>query len=136
MSFLNTQDTVPAAIFNKNSIEQLATAHFERIYLMVNAFYPDPVDAIRWSEEIFRRTSAEDHPNSLMLYQQATDFLTGVSAEELPFEGISLDATLSWMLKDFGLLRYHEIASLQGLDSHQVKKGIAQVRFHMMGKSI
>ena len=117
-----------------SGIEELATNHFERVFLLFGTFFEDPQVTMGFTESAFRATEQTGSPCPLVLYQCAVDSISHWKNEREPEEALSLQGRLCWLLKELGMLRYGEIARIVGIDSDAVKHSIAETRFALMQK--
>ena len=118
----------------RSGMEDLATNHFERVFLLFGAFFEDPKVTMGFTESAFRAAEQTGTPSPSVLYQCAVDSISDWENEREPEEAISLQARLCWLLKELGMLRYQEIAKILGIDYEAVKHSIAETRFALMHK--
>ena len=123
-----------AAIRETGGIEELATNHFERVFLLFGTFFEDPQVTMGFTESAFRAAEQTGSPTPSVLYQCAVDSISDWKNEREAEEVLSLQARLCWLLKELGMLRYHEIANILGIEYEAVKHNIAETRFALMPK--
>ena len=117
-----------------SGMEDLATNHFERVFLLFGTFFEDPQVTMGFTESAFRAAEQTGSPSPSVLYQCAVDSISDWENEREPEEALSLQARLCWLLKELGMLRYNEIAKILRTDYEAVKHSITETRFALMHK--
>lgn len=109
-------------------LESLVVEHFEKAFVVFNAFVDDHRVCVDLTEGLFREASHSEAPDAGTIYGKLVSRIRSMPDTISLVEGESVDNTLCWLLKETSQLSYKDIAEMMDWDRDSVKVAIAGVR--------
>ena len=111
-----------------SSIEDLVSDHFDRIFVIIEAFVGDHKQSLRHAEVVFRVVEETSIMTLAQVYRTAAETVRRLPDRGLLPSGAAVEGTLCLLYKEVGGFRYAEISDLLDMDPQDVKAGIARAR--------
>jgi len=111
-----------------STIEDLVSAHYEKVFSLLDTFFEDHRVSLEHTENAFRAMQNADKLNTHDLYQLAVDCIFQNYQEKQTTGGLPTGDAMCFLLKEVGRLRYNEIADITGYTREDVKLHIARAR--------
>lgn len=116
----------------QDMLEHLVSEHFERAFSVINTFEADPEKALGHTNDLFRSISGHDHLSTLSVYKELVARVRGMEEAGGFLEGVELDSTLCWLIKESTPFNYESVGKIMNMDREQVKESIAKVRMALL----